>query len=203
MDKTYKEKRLQMLVKRFFDVIVSFLMLVFLVPFILVISILVIADSAGPAIFKQMRPGLNKKMFAILKFRTMKKDSEKLGLNMEEKNPQITNIGKFLRRWHLDEIPQLINVLRGEMSFVGPRPPLLSQVDTENEFEKRRFLMKPGLAGWAQINGGNWISWRERVKYDVWYVDNFNLFLDLKILILSFWRIIIKGEGLYKTEGKG
>jgi lipopolysaccharide/colanic/teichoic acid biosynthesis glycosyltransferase len=130
----------------------------------------------------------------------MKQGSEKLGLNMGENNPQIIGIGKFLRRWHLDEMPQLINVLRGEMSFVGPRPPLLNQVNTENELEKRRFLMKPGLAGWAQLNGGNWISWDERVKYDVWYTENFSLWLDAKILLLSFWRIILRGEGLYKKN---
>jgi lipopolysaccharide/colanic/teichoic acid biosynthesis glycosyltransferase len=193
-------KTVQLIFKRIIDFFGATVGLIVLIPVFLVISGLIKLGSKGSVFFIQMRPGLNLKMFAIYKFRTMRQGSEKLGLNMEEKNPQITGVGKFLRRWHFDEMPQLINVLRGEMSFVGPRPPLLSQVDMENEFEKRRFMMKPGLAGWAQINGGNWISWQERAKYDVWYVDNFNLFLDLKILILSFWRIIIKGEGLYKKE---
>ncbi len=200
MKQTYKGKKLQILIKCYLDIFFSLVMLVFLAPFYLLISLLIFFVSPGPVIFKQMRPGLNLKMFSILKFRTMKQGSEKLGLNMGENNPQIIGIGKFLRRWHLDEMPQLINVLRGEMSFVGPRPPLLNQVNTENELEKRRFLMKPGLAGWAQLNGGNWISWDERVKYDVWYTENFSLWLDAKILLLSFWRIILRGEGLYKKN---
>lgn len=195
-----KENKVQLLIKRIFDIGFSLILIAVLFPFFLLIGMAIIIESPGPAFFMQMRPGLGMRMFLILKFRTMEKGSEKFGLNMEKNNFRITGIGRFLRRWHLDEMPQLINILKGEMSFVGPRPPLLSQVNQKSEFERRRFLMKPGLAGWAQLNGGNWISWEERVKYDVWYVEHFSLFLDFKILVLSFWRIVIKGEGLYKKK---
>jgi len=193
-----QRKKIQILIKRIFDIVFSAILLIFLSPLLIIISLVIIFDSPGLAVFKQMRPGLGLKMFPILKFRSMKQGAEKLGLNMDEDNPQITGVGRFLRRSHLDEMPQLINILKGEMSFVGPRPPLLSQVDVKNEYEKRRFLMKPGLTGWAQLNGGNWISWQERVKYDIWYVDNFSLALDMKISFLSFWKLIVKGNGLYK-----
>jgi len=193
-----QRKKIQILIKRIFDIVFSAILLIFLSPLLIIISLVIIFDSPGPVVFKQTRPGLGLKMFPILKFRSMKQGAEKLGLNMDEDNPQITGVGRFLRRSHLDEMPQLINILKGEMSFVGPRPPLLSQVDVKNEYEKRRFLMKPGLTGWAQLNGGNWISWQERVKYDIWYVDNFSLALDMKISFLSFWKLIVKGNGLYK-----
>ncbi len=192
------EKKIQLFIKHFLDISLAFLMFFLLLPLFIIIAIAVVFDSSGSVLFIQMRPGLNMKMFPVFKFRTMRQGSEKLGLNMKKNNPQITKIGKLLRRTHLDEMPQLFNILKGDMSFVGPRPPLLSQVDVKNDFEKRRFLMKPGLTGWAQINGGNWISWTERVKYDVWYVDNFSLFLDVKIFILSVWKLIIRGEGLYE-----
>ena len=202
MDKPGYKKKFQVSIKRQADFLLSLAVLIILSPLFLLIAFLVKITSKGPVFFIQERPGKDAKMFSIIKFRTMAAGAEKFGLNMEESNPRITRIGRLLRRTHLDEMPQLVNIIKGQMSFVGPRPPLLSQVDMDSDFEKRRFLMKPGLAGWAQLNGANWISWQERVKYDVWYVDNFSIFLDVKIFILSFWKLVIRGDGVYDTKGK-
>jgi lipopolysaccharide/colanic/teichoic acid biosynthesis glycosyltransferase len=190
----------QLLIKKIFDFFFSLTVFLILLPIFILIALLVKATSSGPIFFIQSRPGKNMEPFRIIKFRTMTVGAEKYGLNMSESNSRITSVGKLLRRTHLDEMPQLINILKGEMSFVGPRPPLLSQVNQKNNLERQRFLMKPGLAGWAQLKGGNWISWQERVAYDVWYVDHFSLWLDVKIFVLSFWEIIIKGQGLYKRK---
>lgn len=198
MTKEHKEKKMQLLAKRILDTIISFIAIVFLVPFFLLISILVVFDSTGSAFFKQLRPGLNTKPFIIYKFRTMDQGAEKFGLNTDKCNPRITRMGRFLRRWHLDELPQLFNILKGEMSFIGPRPPLVSEVDLDNPFEIKRFLMNPGITGWAQVHGLNALSWQERVKYDVWYVEHWSIFLDFKIIFLTI-KILLDGKGLYRN----
>ena len=123
-----------------------------------------------------------------------------LGRNVSENVERITKIGNFLRRWGIDEFPQLVNVLKGEMSIVGPRPTLRYQVEKYNYFQKKRLLMRPGLAGWALIHGRNSLSWEDRIKYDVWYVENYSLWLDFKIIFETFYFILIKREGVY---GKG
>jgi len=193
---------IQMFLKRQFDIWVSLAALLVLSPLFLLIAVLTKITSKGAVFFVQERPGKDMKMFDIIKFRTMASDAHKLGLDMREDNQMITGLGKFLRRWHLDEMPQIINILKGEMSLVGPRPPLMSQLNLDNPGDRKRFSMKPGMAGWAQLKGGNWISWDDRVRYDVWYVEHWSLWLDIKIFFLSFWKIILKGEGLYVPKGK-
>lgn len=191
-------KKIQVPIKRLIDFWVALFGLIVLSPILLITVFLIKFDSRGPVFFLQKRPGRDAKLFRVIKFRTMIKGAEEFGLNLNENNPRITRIGRFLRRWHLDEIPQLINVLLGQMSLVGPRPPMISQVNPKNKFEQERFLVKPGLTGWAQIHGGNLLSWEERVKYDVWYVRNWSLRLDFKIFVLSIFKIILLGKYLYK-----
>jgi lipopolysaccharide/colanic/teichoic acid biosynthesis glycosyltransferase len=123
-----------------------------------------------------------------------------LGLNIMDGDERITRAGKFLRTWSLDELPQLINVLRGDMSIVGPRPTLPYQVELYNDFQRRRLLVKPGITGWAQVNGRNAISWEQRIKLDVWYVENWSLWLDVKILLKTV-TVVIRKEGLYGEGG--
>lgn len=145
-------------------------------------------DSKGPALFTQTRAGKNGKPFIIYKFRTMVKKAESKGAGyiVEENDSRITGVGEFLRKYSLDEFPQLINVLKGDMSLVGPRPTLLYQVEEYNDFQWRRLEVKPGMTGWAQIHGRNNLTWPERIKLDVWYVDNRSFLLDLKII----WKTI-------------
>jgi len=193
-------KKIQKLIKRQIDFWIALLSLILLSPLFFLIAFLIKLDSRGPVFFLQKRPGKDAKLFTIIKFRTMVEGAEKFGLDLNENNPRTTRVGRFLRRWHLDEIPQLINILFGQMSLVGPRPPMIFQVNAENKFEKERFLVKPGLTGWAQIHGGNLLSWEERVKYDVWYAKNWSIWLDLKIFLISLWKIIFLGKDLYKRK---
>lgn len=193
-----KNKKFQKFLKNQLDFWIALFLFIIFSPVFLMIVLLVKIILKGPVFFLQKRPGKSAELFTIIKFRTMEENSEELGLNLEENNPRLTNIGKFLRRWHLDEIPQLINIILGQMSFVGPRPPMIFQTNPKSEFENQRFLMKPGLTGWAQLNGGNIFSWEERVKYDLWYIENWSLWLDFKIFILSFFKIILFGQYLYK-----
>jgi len=123
-----------------------------------------------------------------------------LGYNVAKDDPRVTKVGRVLRNWGLDEFPQLINVLKGEMSIVGPRPTLKYQADRHNDFQRKRLLVKPGITGWALIHGRNLLSWKERIKYDVWYVENQSLWLDFKIMLKTVWVVLIKREGVY---GKG
>ena len=193
-------KPIQKFIKRQIDFVIALLSLVILSLLFLVIAFLIKIDSKGPIFFLQKRPGKDAKLFTVIKFRTMVEGAEKFGLDLNKDNPKITRFGRFLRRWHIDELPQLINILLSQMSLVGPRPPMISQVNIENKFEQERFLIKPGLTGWAQIHGGNLLSWKERVEYDVWYVKNCSLWLDLKIFLISIWKIILLGSDLYKEK---
>ena len=161
-------------------------------------------DSRGPVFYRQERLGMNGRVFKIYKFRTMVKDAEKMGSGLftHENDPRITRVGRFLRRTSIDELPQLINILRGDMSFVGPRPPITWYPKRWNEYddwEKLRFRMKPGMTGWAQIHGRNEIDWNKRIEYDVWYVKNWSLLLDLKI-ILETVKVVLSGKGIYGKE---
>lgn len=142
--------------------------------------------------------GKDGRVFKIFKFRTMVVNAEKMGAGVfvERDDPRITKVGKWLRNTSLDELPQLINVLRGEMSLVGPRPTLPYQVERYNERQRRRFLMRPGITGWAQVNGRNSLTWPEKIELDIWYVENWSLWLDLKILWKTFFTML-KKEGLY------
>ncbi|MGB9792451.1 MAG: sugar transferase [Thermacetogeniaceae bacterium] len=151
-------------------------------------------DSPGPVLFRQVRPGLHGKPFVIYKFRTMRKayDEEWRPLPDEQR---LTRLGKWLRSTSLDELPELLNVLKGEMSLVGPRPLLMEYLDRYTPEQARRHEVKPGITGWAQVNGRNAISWEEKFRLDVWYVDNWSLWLDLKIILITLWKVL-KREGI-------
>lgn len=152
----------------------------------------------SPIIFKQKRPGLNGRIFEIYKFRTMKNSTDKAG-NLLPNHKRITKLGKTLRKLSLDELPQLFNVLKGDISLVGPRPLLIEYLDLYTKKQARRHEVRPGITGWAQVNGRNAITWEEKFKYDVWYVDNQSIWLDLKILIMTALKVI-KSDGVNKSE---
>ena len=188
--------------KETFDKAIAIVVLIILSPLFIIISVLIKSDSRGPVFFVQERAGVKGKLFNSIKFRTMvhKAAERGLGLNIRAGDERITRIGKLLRSWSLDELPQLINVLRGDMSIVGPRPTLPYQVELYNDFQRRRLLVKPGITGWAQVNGRNAISWEQRIKLDVWYVENWSLWLDVKILLKTV-TVVIRKEGLYGEGG--
>jgi lipopolysaccharide/colanic/teichoic acid biosynthesis glycosyltransferase len=190
------------ILKRIIDVIVSGIGLIILFPIFVVIGILIKLDSKGLVFFVQERVGKDGKIFRAYKLRTMVNNAEKIGLGYEiaKDDSRITRVGKHLR-WGIDELPQLINVFNGEMSLVGPRPTLPYQVEKYFEREKRRLEVKPGITGWALVNGRNILSWPERIKLDIWYIDNWSLWLDLKILFKTIWVVIFTQEGLYGKDG--
>ncbi len=165
--------------KRLLDIVVTVTLCLVLSPLFLVIALCIYIDSRGPVLFKQTRVGLNGRLFRIYKFRTLYTGAH------EVTNPQamVTPVGSFLRRWGLDELPQLFNILKNDMSLVGPRPTLPEQVAEYGSFERRRLFMRPGITGWAQIHGRNAIDWSKRIAFDVEYVRNANLALDLMILL--------------------
>jgi lipopolysaccharide/colanic/teichoic acid biosynthesis glycosyltransferase len=181
-------------IKRFLDFIIALIGLVSILPlFILVIVGLFFANQGQPFFF-QLRPGKNGQLFKIIKFKTMndKKDSEG---NLLSDEYRLTKIGAFVRKTSLDEIPQLLNVLKGDMSLIGPRPLLPEYLPLYNESQRRRHEVKPGITGWAQVNGRNAISWEQKFEYDVWYVDNLSYLLDVKIFFLTIKKVFIS-EGI-------
>uniref|UniRef100_A0A7C3RL94 Sugar transferase n=1 Tax=Dictyoglomus thermophilum TaxID=14 RepID=A0A7C3RL94_DICTH len=185
-------------IKRLIDVIGSLIGLTISSPLIIIISVIIYFTMGRPIFFKQIRPGLNGKPFVIYKFRTMLDLRDENG-NLLPDEKRLTPIGKFLRNTTLDELPEFWNVLKGDMSLVGPRPLLMEYLDRYNPEQARRHEVKPGMTGWAQINGRNTISWEEKFKLDVWYVDNWNILLDLKIVFLTILKVI-KREGI-SAEG--
>ncbi|MBC8147598.1 MAG: sugar transferase [Bacteroidetes bacterium] len=180
--------------KSVFDFTLSIIGLLLLSPFLLLISILVLFAFGSPILFKQNRPGLNKKPFNFYKFRTMTNEKDENGNLLPDKD-RLTSFGVFLRKTSLDELPSLWNVLKGDMSFVGPRPLLMEYLPLYSAEQMRRHEVKPGLTGWAQINGRNAISWEEKFKLDVWYVENQSFWLDIKIILLTIWKVL-KREGI-------
>jgi lipopolysaccharide/colanic/teichoic acid biosynthesis glycosyltransferase len=180
--------------KPIFDTFLALVILVLLAPLILFILVLLYFSNGGSPIFIQKRPGKNNKIFALIKFRTMNEKRYQTGELLPD-NKRLTSIGKFIRKTSLDELPQLINVVKGDMSIVGPRPLLIEYLVLYSPIQARRHEVKPGITGWAQINGRNAISWREKFEYDVWYVDNISLHLDIKIAILTFVKVL-KSEGV-------
>lgn len=176
--------------------------LIILLPIFAIIGVFIKLDSKGPIFFIQKRAGKDGKIFRAYKLRTMVDNAEKIGLGYEiEKNDsRITRVGKHLR-WGIDELPQLINVFKGEMSMVGPRPVLPHQVEKYSKQERRRLEVKPGITGWALVNGRNILSWPERIKLDIWYIDNWSIWLDLKILFKTVWVVIFTREGVYGKDG--
>ena len=196
------KKKLSFIIKRIFDILASGIALIILLPIFVIIGILIKLDSKGPVFFIQERVGKDGKIFKAYKLRTMVDNAEKIGLRYEiaKNDNRITRVGKYLR-WGIDELPQLINVFKGEMSLVGPRPALPHQVKKYSEREKRRLEVKPGITGWALVNGRNKLSWSERIKLDIWYIDYWSLWLDLKILFKTVWVVVFKREGIYGEDG--
>ena len=177
------------LMKRFFDLIFSALALLILaIPLLILIS-LIYCRLGSPVFFCQSRPGLYGKPFTMIKFRTMTNERGLDGRLLPEEI-RLTPFGRFLRVTSLDELPELLNVLKGDMSFVGPRPLLMEYLSLYNREQARRHLVRPGITGWAQVNGRNSLSWDEKFKLDIWYLDHCNFFLDLKILLLTINRVI-------------
>lgn len=187
-----------MFVKRLLDITISLIALIFLLPLMLLIYLSVRINLRGPAFFLQERVGKDNKIFKMIKFRTMKNSTDKNG-NLLSDNERVTKFGSFLRSFSLDELPELINILKGDMSLVGPRALLVQYLGLYNDEQIRRHEVLPGLTGWAQINGRNSITWSEKFKLDVWYVDNWSLWLDIKIFFLTFWKVL-KREGINQSE---
>lgn len=187
-----------MFVKRLLDITISLIALFFLLPLMSLIYLLVIINLGNPAFFLQERVGKDNKIFKMIKFRTMKNSADKNG-NLLSDNERVTKFGGFLRSFSLDELPELINILKGDMSLVGPRALLVQYLGLYNDEQIRRHEVLPGLTGWAQINGRNSITWSEKFKLDVWYVDNWSLWLDIKIFFLTFWKVL-KREGINQSE---
>ena len=187
-----------MFVKRLLDITISLIALFFLLPLMSLIYLLVIINLGNPAFFLQERVGKDNKIFKMIKFRTMKNSTDKNG-NLLSDNERVTKFGGFLRSFSLDELPELINILKGDMSLVGPRALLVQYLGLYNDEQIRRHEVLPGLTGWAQINGRNSITWSEKFKLDVWYVDNWSLWLDIKIFFLTFWKVL-KREGINQSE---
>ena len=183
-----------LLLKRVLDLTVSIVGLILFAPIFAAIALLVWITMGSPVLFRQLRPGLHGEPFIIFKFRTMKEIRNEQG-ELFPDEMRITAIGRFLRKTSLDELPEVFNVIKGEMSLVGPRPLRMEYLDRYTSEQARRHEVKPGITGWAQVNGRNAISWEEKFKYDVWYVDNWSLFLDIKILCLTVIKVL-KREGI-------
>jgi len=182
------------IIKRIFDLISGLVgIIIFAIPFLIII-IIIKTISKGPVFFKQFRPGRNGKLFILYKFKTMTELKDESG-NLLPDEKRLTKIGIFLRRFSLDEIPELWNVMKGDMSLVGPRPLLEEYLERYTPEQSRRHEVKPGITGWAQVNGRNAITWEEKFKYDIWYVDNKTLWLDFKIIFMTIIKVI-KGEGI-------
>ena len=180
--------------KRLLDLFLTIPGLIFLLPVLMVTAFLVRVKLGRPVLFKQLRPGLGGKPFTILKFRTMTDAHGVDGVLLPDAL-RLTAFGRFLRATSLDELPELLNVLKGDMSLVGPRPLLMQYLERYSPEQARRHEVKPGLTGWAQVNGRNAITWEEKFQLDVWYVDNWSLWLDIKIIAMTIWKIL-KREGI-------
>jgi lipopolysaccharide/colanic/teichoic acid biosynthesis glycosyltransferase len=183
---------------RVVDVIVAGIVLVVASPLLVVAAVAIKVDSRGPVIYRQRRIGLRGRPFDVYKLRTMHPGADPVGVGTPviEGDPRVTRVGRLLRRLSLDEVPNLVNVLAGEMALVGPRPTLPAQVELYDHFQRRRLEVRPGITGWAQVNGRAGIPWAERIELDVWYVDHRSPALDLRILARTA-RLLLGGHGLY------
>lgn len=198
---SFVSQKTALMAKRLFDIVVSSMALLCLSPVIGLIALAIKLDDGGPILFVQDRVGRGRKNFRCFKFRTMVLGAENIGnrLTVVENDGRITRVGRFLRNWTLDEIPQLFNVLKGEMSLVGPRPWVPSQAAYCSAEDSRRFEFKPGMAGWAWIHGRNRLPWKERVRLDLCYVDHWSLALDFSILARAF-ALLFRRDGVYFAE---
>lgn len=196
-------RKIQLFIKRAFDLTVSVIALIFMIiiPIMIVIPILIKLTSKGPAVFTQERVGKDGKIFKIYKFRTMLIPEESFapdGRPLEPKE-RITKVGRFLRKTSLDELMQIFNVINGTMSFVGPRPTLPYQVENYSEHQKKRMCMRPGITGWAQVNGRNDLTWSEKIEYDIEYIEKFNLWFDIRIYFKTV-AVVLKQDGIAFTK---
>lgn len=185
--------------KRLIDIVLSFIGIVVLALPMLIIALAIKLDSRGPALFRQVRLGLDGKEFTILKFRSMcvNAESQGSGVYSEKRDTRVTRIGKIIRATSLDELPQLINVLRGDMSFVGPRPPLTYHpwpIEDYTPEQFRMFDVRPGITGWAQVNGRKTVEWHKRIALNVWYADHMSLLLDIKILFMTIFKVFTNAD---------
>ena len=196
-------RKIQLFIKRAFDLTVSVIALIFMIiiPIMIVIPILIKLTSKGPAVFTQERVGKDGKIFKIYKFRTMLIPEESFapdGRPLEPKE-RITKVGRFLRKTSIDELMQIFNVINGTMSFVGPRPTLPYQVENYSEHQKKRMRMRPGVTGWAQVNGRNDLTWSEKIEYDIEYIEKFNLWFDIRIYFKTV-AVVLKQDGIAFTK---
>ncbi len=181
------------MLKSLFDKTLALLLIILFLPVYIIVTLLILLQMGRPILFSQKRPGYKEKIFTIYKFRTMTNEKDKNGELFPDEQ-RLVGVGKFIRSISLDELPQLFNVLRGEMSFVGPRPLLIEYLPLYNEKQKRRHDVKPGITGWAQINGRNAISWEQRFELDAWYVENRTFWLDMKILWMTLIKVLKKSD---------
>jgi sugar transferase EpsL len=180
--------------KKVIDLLLTVPALIALSVPLCVLALLVRVKMGTPVLFRQKRPGLNGKPFELLKFRTMRDERDENGALLPDEK-RLNGFGRFLRSTSLDELPEFLNVIKGEMSIVGPRPLLMQYLDRYTPEQSRRHEVKPGITGWAQVNGRNAVSWEEKFKLDVWYVDNMSLWLDIKIILLTIWNVV-RREGI-------
>lgn len=184
--------------KRFFDFFIATVVFIIAFPVFAIITILLFIANKGKPFFFQERPGKGERIFKVIKFKTMTDERGSDGKLLPD-NLRMTRIGQFVRKTSLDEIPQLLNVIIGEMSLIGPRPLLVAYLPLYNATQKRRHEIRPGITGWAQVNGRNAISWEQKFEYDVWYVNNYSFLLDFKIIVLTIHKIL-KSEGVNAEE---
>jgi len=190
-----------LLVKRMIDLLLTIPLLILFVPLFLILGIVIKLESEGPVFFRQDRLGFRGKVFRIFKFRTMLNISQKPTSDFLHKNdPRITRSGNVLRKYRLDELPQLINVLKGEMSLVGPRPLLPEFLDSYSKEDRRRMNMPPGMTGWQQVHGSAMNSWEQRITLDLWYIDHWNIFIDFYVMYLTII-VVLKAETVYDKDG--
>jgi len=187
--------------KRFFDFIIALLALLLIGWLLVIIAILLhFANKGAGAFFYQERPGKDEKIFKVIKFKSMTDEKDENG-NLLPNEKRVTPIGRFIRKFSLDELPQLINVLKGDMAFIGPRPLLIKYLPLYSEEQHRRHEVRPGMSGWAQVNGRNNISWTEKFKLDVWYVDHCSLWLDIKIIFMTIKNVFAGKDVAISTGG--
>ena len=189
----------KLFIKRILDFLLSIFGFILLSPIFILVTVLLLITNKGKPFFFQARPGKDEKIFNIIKFKTMNDEKNKDG-NLLPDAQRLTSTGKFVRKTSLDELPQLINVIMGDMSLIGPRPLLKEYLPLYNEQQKRRHEIRPGITGWAQVNGRNTVDWQEKFEYDVWYVDNLTLWLDVKIIFMTMLKVF-KSEGI-SADGK-
>lgn len=179
--------------KRLFDVIIATIGFIIVSPVLLIVAIAIKIDSKGPIIFKQKRLGKNGKVFNMYKFRSMVVNAEAGGVYSDNKDPRVTKVGNFLRKTSIDELPQFINIIKGDMSFIGFRPPLTYHpwpIEEYTEEQKKMFNVRPGISGWAQVNGRKTVEWHKRIELNVWYAENISFLLDCKIVFMTIFKVL-------------